>query len=133
MEGHAGSRSLAANIRDPFRLHRAGSEDRFIGQQWSVMNHIAVMRPDGDPAKKLDLAIRAADKRLLRLGSTLQSKGSSKISLDQLCPQCPASSGDLSGCRGTTGITLQIQQLPEFIYRDGKTGRVQRPKISSQA
>ena len=29
------------------------------------------MRPDGEPAKKLDLAIRAADKRLLRLGSTL--------------------------------------------------------------
>ena len=37
MESHSGSRSLVANIRDPFRLHRAGSEDRFIGQQWSVM------------------------------------------------------------------------------------------------
>src|SRR5437667_8486275 len=64
------------------------------------------MRPDGEPAKELDLAIRAADKRLLRLGSTLQSKGSSKISLDQLCPQCPASSGDLS-----VPATVELQEL----------------------
>src|SRR5438309_11238915 len=64
------------------------------------------MRPDGDPAKKLDVAIRAADKRLLRLDSTLTQQGVFEDPLDQLCPQCPTSSCDLS-----VPAAVELQEL----------------------